>query len=84
MLTRIVATFRPDAIEYAVTYSHRDHVEANPGTKTRTTTATRMARKGLEAALEGLGSGLVVWGGFGTNTRVSKDTLIVDRKEYAA
>ena len=39
-----------------------------------------MARKGLEAALEALGSGPVLWGGFGTDSRVSKDTIIADRR----
>ncbi len=49
-----------------------------PDTKKKTATAARMARKGLEAALEALGSGPVVWGGFGTNMQVTKDTIIVD------
>ena len=53
-------------------------------TKAHTTRAATLARKGLEAALETLGSGAVVWGGFATNTQVSKDTIIVDRKEHAA
>ena len=69
--------------EIRITYAHR-HTVPNPGTKTRTATATRMAAAGLRAALESIGSGPVVWGGFGTDTRVSKDTIIVDRGEPAA
>ena len=83
-LRSITVTFsREGNTEFAVTYAHA-HELPSPGTKRRTATATEMARKGLEAALEALGSGPVVWGGFGTDTRVSKDTIIVDRKEQVA
>jgi hypothetical protein len=83
VLRSIGVTFTREGIEFAVTYAHDGELPA-PGTKKRTATATEMARKGLEAALEALGSGAVVWGGFGTDTRVSKDTIIADRKEHAA
>jgi hypothetical protein len=84
-LRRLVVSFERDSIEYAVTYEHTDS-PPTPGTKKRTTTAARMAAAGLERALEALREpgGPVVWGGFGTNTKVSKDTIIVDRKEHAA
>ena len=64
----------------SVTYAHSQE-QPTPGTKKRTATAARMACKGLEAALEALGSGQVTWGGFGTDTRISRDTIIADRKE---
>ena len=82
-LRRVVVTFSEEQMEISATYAHAHELPA-PGTKKRTATATEMARKGLEAALEDLGSGPVVWGGFGTDTRVSKDTIIADRKEHAA
>ena len=80
---KIVVTFTGGAIEYSVTY-HHDAEPANPGTKRRTTTAARMARKGLELALAKLDSGAVLWGGFGTDTRQSTDQIIAERKENAA
>ncbi len=83
VLRSIRVTFTREGIEYAVTYAH-DGEQPTPGTTKRSTAAARMARKGLEAALETLGSGAVVWGGFATNTQVSKDTVIIDRKEHAA
>ncbi len=84
VLRSIRVTFTREGIEFAVTYAYDAHELPAPGTKKRTATAERMACKGLEAALEALGSGQVAWGGFGTDTRVSKDTIIVDRKEHAA
>jgi len=83
VLRSIGVTFTREGIEFAVTYAH-DGEQPMPGTKKRTTAAATMARKALELALEGLGSGPVLWGGFGTNTQVSKDTIIVERKERAA
>ncbi len=84
VLRSIRVTFTREGVEFAVTYAH-DGEQPTPGTKKRTATATEMARKGLEAALEALReSGPVVWGGYGTDTRVSKDTIIADRKEHAA
>ena len=80
ILRAIGVTFTREGIEFAVTYAH-DGEQPVPGTKARTARAATMACKGLEAALEALGSGPVVWGGFGTDTRVSKDTIIADRKE---
>jgi hypothetical protein len=66
----------------SVTYAHTQE-QPSPGTNAHTTRAAKLARKELEAALETLGNGEVVWGGFATNTQVSKDTII-DRKEHAA
>jgi hypothetical protein len=82
-LRSITVIFDGAAIEYAVSYQHRDE-PPSPGSKARTITAARMARRGLELALERLGSGAVMWGGFATNTRESEDTIIVERKENAA
>jgi hypothetical protein len=84
VLRSIRVTFDGEgAIEYAVSYQHRDE-PPSPGTKARTATAARMARKGLEAALEALSSGPMVWGGFATDARKSTDTVMIDRKEHAA
>ena len=83
ILRSIRLTFTREGIEFAVTYAH-DGEQPTPGTKKRTATAAAVARKGLELALEALDSGPVAWGGFGTDTRVIKDTIIVDRKERAA
>jgi hypothetical protein len=78
-LKKVTAIFREDgAIEYAVTYAHTTE-PANPGTKRRISTASRMAAAGLEAALEGLRSRPGAWGGFGTDMRVSTDMIIVER-----
>ncbi|HEV8045581.1 MAG TPA: hypothetical protein VGP38_10390 [Rubrobacter sp.] len=57
--------------------------EPDPGTKTRTTTAARMARRGLALALErleGEASSSLVWGGFGTDTRISRDEVLAEAK----
>jgi hypothetical protein len=85
-LRRVVIEFKPDAtLEFAVTYAHGEASEPpQPGTKTRTRSATRMAAYGLRRALEGLDKGTPIWGGFATNTRTSRDTIIVDREESAA
>ena len=87
-LQRLIVTFKPDGTtEISVTYTHSeadDAALANPGTKTRTRSATRMAAYGLQRALEGLDKGTPIWGGFATNTRTSRDTIIVDREESAA
>ncbi len=77
-LRRLTVTFKPEGIEYAVLYAHTNELPT-PGTKTRTTKAATMARTGLETALAGL-DGEVVWGGFGTDTRTSRDMVVVDRK----
>jgi hypothetical protein len=83
-LQRVAATFLEDgSVEVAISYHHTDD-PPTPGTKGRTTTAARMAREGLEAALEGLSNGGVVWVGFGTNTRESTDHVIVERREEQA
>jgi hypothetical protein len=85
-LQRLVITFKPDAtLEFAVTYAHGEDGEPpSPGTKKRTTTAARMAAQGLRDALAHLEQGALVWGGFGTNMKVSRDMIVVNRKEKAA
>jgi len=85
-LRELTVTFQPDAtLEFAVTYAHGEADEPpNPGTKKRTTSAARMAAHGLRDALAHLEQGDLVWGGFGTNMKVSRDTLVANRKEKAA
>ena len=89
-LRKLAVTFKPDAtLEFAVTYAHGEAGEpATPGTKKRTTSAARMAAHGLRDALAHLDSSAseakLVWGGFGTNMKVSRDTIVVERKEEAA
>jgi hypothetical protein len=85
-LRRVVVEFKPDAtLEFAITYTHGELDEpASPGTKKRTTSAARMAARGLRDALAHLERGALVWGGFGTNMKVSRDTIVVSRKEKAA
>lgn len=80
-LCRLTVTFAPDGtLEYVVLYQHT--VEPpTPGTKRRTRTAAAMARTGLETALAGL-DGEVVWGGFGTDTRTSRDVVMVERRPH--
>ncbi len=84
-IRRMIVTFNRDEVEVSITYSH-DHSEAiaTPGSKKRTTTATRMARKALERALEGLDAAEVVWGGFATDTHLTTDMVVLDRKKRAA
>jgi hypothetical protein len=79
VLKKVTVTFGPEAIEYAVCYLHTDE-PGSPGTKTRTTRAATLARKGLEAALAGLDKGALLWGGFGTNTRQSTDRIMISHK----
>jgi hypothetical protein len=85
-LRKLTITFQPDAtLEFAVTYAHGEADEPpSPGTKKRTTSAARMAAHGLRNALAHLERGALVWGGFGTNMKVSRDTIVVNRKEKAA
>ena len=87
-LQKIAVEFKPDAtLEFAVTYAHGEADEpASPGTKKRTTSTARMAAHGLRDALAHLeqGEAKLVWGGFGTNMKVSRDTIVVNRKERAA
>jgi hypothetical protein len=80
VLQKLTIIFGDEGIELAVSYLHTED-PPTAGSKGRTTIAARMARKGLEAALEGLGKGVLLWGGFGTNTRESTDHVIVERKE---
>ena len=82
VLERIIVTFHREGVELEVRYAHADE-PPTPGTKKRTATAVRMARKGLEMALEGLGWGSVAWGGFSTDTRQSTDRVLVDRERAA-
>ena len=81
-LKRLTITFTPKGLEYAVVYDHTDE-PPTPGTKTRTRRASQMTRKGLEEALRGL-EGDLSWGGFGTDTRTSRDVLVADRRGRAA
>ncbi len=78
----VTVTFLQEGIELAVEYSHADE-PPTPGTKTRTRRAARMARTGLQTALEALGTGPPVWGGFATDTRQSTDRVLVDRERAA-
>jgi hypothetical protein len=83
VLKRVSVTFDDDGLEIAVAYTHTDEPPM-PGSKGRTTKALRMARAGLEAALDSLGTGAGIWGGFATNTRESTDRIMVERKEHAS
>ena len=77
VLQRITITFTPEGIEYGVTHFHTDE-PPKPGTKTRTARASRMARKGLEVALEGLGAWAVAWGGYATSKKESTDRILIE------
>jgi hypothetical protein len=77
VLRRITVTFTAEGIEYSVCYAHTDEPPP-PGTKTRTTRALRMARTGLQTALE-LGTGVGLWGGFATDTRQTTDRVFVEK-----
>jgi hypothetical protein len=90
VLKRVTVTFADEGdLEIAVAYTHTDD-QPTPGSKSRTTKALKMARAGLETALDSLGSGTRagIWGGFATDTRESTDHVIVEReprdKERAA
>jgi hypothetical protein len=86
-IRRMIVTFNRDEVEISITYSHdSSEATATPGSKKRTTTAARMARKGLEHALEGLDAAgeAVVWGGFATDTSLTTDVVVLDRKKRAA
>jgi hypothetical protein len=82
-LCEIKVSFAHEGIMICVTYGHTNE-PPQPGTKTRTRSATRMAAYGLRRALEGLDKGTPIWGGFATDMRRSKDMIMVDRKESAA
>ena len=77
VLQSVLVRFEREGVEIAVSYSHREPAQPNPGTKTRTRRAARMARAGLQAALEGLDRGDALWGGYGTNTRETTDRFLV-------
>lgn len=76
VLQSILVRFEREGIEIAVRYEHSD-TQPTPGTKTRTRRAARMARAGLESALEGLDRGDALWGGHGTNTHASTDKVLL-------
>ncbi len=59
VLQSVLVRFEREGVEIAVSYSHCEPAQPNPGTKTRTRRAARMARAGLQAALEGLDRVLV-------------------------
>jgi hypothetical protein len=85
VLRRVTVTFADEGdLEIAVAYTHTDCALPTPGSKSRTTKALRMARAGLETALDSLGSGSSagagIWGGFATDTRESTDHVIVERE----
>jgi hypothetical protein len=82
-LCEIKVSFAHEGIMICVTYGHTNE-PPQPGTKKRTTSTARMAAHGLRDALAHLEQGDLVWGGFGTNMKVSRDTLVVNRKEKAA
>ena len=77
VLQSVLVRFEREGVEIAVSYSHLETGQPNLGTKTRTRRAARMARAGLQAALEGLDRGDVLWGGYGTNTHESTDRVLV-------
>ncbi len=77
VLQSVLVRFEREGVEIAVSYSHREPAQPNPGTKTRTRRAAKMARAGLQTALEGLDRGDALWGGFGTNVNESTDRLLV-------
>ena len=83
-LREIYVAFTAEGIMISITYGHANELDHAPGTKTRTRAATRMAAHGLRRALERLDKGTPIWGGFATDTRTSKDTIMVDREESAA
>jgi hypothetical protein len=86
VLKRLTISFSHEGISYAVAYEHSEaHEPANPGTRSRTTSAARMASAGLRRALDALDQGTPVWTGFGTNTRQSTDRIVIERgEEHAA
>ena len=77
VLQSVLVRFEWEGVELSVTYGHAETGQHNPGTKTRTRRAARMARAGLQAALEGLDRGDALWGGYGTDTRESTDRVLV-------
>ena len=79
VLKSVRVDFHQEGLEVSVGYTHADPIP-NPGTKTRTTTAARMAAAGLQRALEALGTGPGQWGGFATDTRTSTDRLLFENK----
>jgi hypothetical protein len=85
-LQRLIVTFTPEGIEYAVSYQHdASHSKStSPGMKTRTVQAARMATAGLERALANLKDSEPKWGGFATDLQTSTDKVLIDRKEKIA
>ncbi len=77
VLQSVLVRFEREGVEIAVSYSHLETGQPNPGTKTRARRAARMARAGLQTALEGLDRGDALWGGYGTDTHESTDRVLV-------
>ncbi len=77
VLQSVLVRFEREGVEIAVSYSHLETGQPNPGTKTRTRRASRMARAGLQVALDGLDRGDALWGGYGTDTHESTDRVLV-------
>ena len=77
-LRRITITFDSKGdVELDVNYEHSGEMPT-PGSKGRIRSAATLAREGLRYALEELDNGRLLWGGYGTNTKVSTDKIIVD------
>jgi hypothetical protein len=57
VLQSILVRFEREGMELSVSYEHASTEQPSPGTKKRTTRAARMARVGLQSALEGLVKG---------------------------
>jgi hypothetical protein len=100
----VLVRFTREGCEFEISYTADDGVKSAkgkgqnfdptksdpaPGSKSRTTTATRMASKALEAALQYLYKSEraeldVVWGGYATNTLESTDCILIDKKRKGA
>jgi hypothetical protein len=88
-INSVLVRFTREGCEISVSYTDDGVKSAKgqisdpaPGTKSRTTSASRMARAGLQYALQYLDKaqpGDVVWGGFSAGTQVATDNILVDR-----
>jgi len=76
VLQSVLVRFEREGVELSVTYGH-GYGQPSPGTKKRTRRASRMARAGLQVALDGLDRGDALWGGYGTDTHESTDRVLV-------
>ena len=80
VLQSVLVRFEREGVELSVTYGHgygHGYGQPSPGTKKRTRRASRMARAGLQVALDGLDRGDALWGGYGTDTHESTDRVLV-------